>query len=62
MLTYADVCRGAGGGGGSVAYKSVSATFKTDLSSLMEVRIVKAGDPHLKLIAYEAFSYQCVKP
>jgi hypothetical protein len=47
MLTYADVCRGAGGGGGSVAYKSVSATFKTDLSSLMEVRIVKAVEANI---------------
>mmetsp|Transcript_8727 Transcript_8727/g.20286 ORF Transcript_8727/g.20286 Transcript_8727/m.20286 type:complete len:1478 (+) Transcript_8727:193-4626(+) len=33
-----------GGGGGSVAYKSVSATFKTDLSSLMEA--INAADPH----------------
>ena len=32
------------GGGGSVAYKSVSATFKTDLSSLMEA--IKEADPH----------------
>jgi myosin heavy subunit len=37
--------RGAGGGmGGSVAYKSVSATFKTDLASLMEA--INAADPH----------------
>eukprot|EP00283_Hemiselmis_rufescens_P008991 CAMPEP_0173432926 /NCGR_PEP_ID=MMETSP1357-20121228/10557_1 /TAXON_ID=77926 /ORGANISM="Hemiselmis rufescens, Strain PCC563" /LENGTH=831 /DNA_ID=CAMNT_0014397591 /DNA_START=91 /DNA_END=2582 /DNA_ORIENTATION=+ len=33
-----------GGGGGSVAYKSVSATFKTDLGSLMEA--INAADPH----------------
>lgn len=33
-----------GGGGGSVAYKSVSATFKTDLASLMEA--INAADPH----------------
>jgi myosin-5 len=33
-----------GPGGGSIAYKSVSATFKTDLSSLMEA--INAADPH----------------
>lgn len=33
-----------GGGGGSVAYKSVSATFKTDLGSLMDA--INAADPH----------------
>jgi hypothetical protein len=36
--------RPGGGGGGSVAYKSVSATFKTDLASLMEA--INAADPH----------------
>uniref|UniRef100_A0A7S0QMA7 Myosin motor domain-containing protein n=1 Tax=Cryptomonas curvata TaxID=233186 RepID=A0A7S0QMA7_9CRYP len=36
--------RPGGGGGGSVAYKSVSATFKTDLQSLMEA--INAADPH----------------
>lgn len=32
------------GGGGSVAYKSVSATFKTDLGTLMDA--INAADPH----------------
>ena len=38
--------RGGGGGGGmgSVAYKSVSATFKTDLAMLMEA--INTADPH----------------
>ena len=36
--------RRPGGAGGSVAYKSVSATFKTDLGALMEA--INAADPH----------------